>query len=154
MTLITILHSHLKQAWAVGPVILLGAVRTLSTLRTCNQLTAHQLTLYAAFILSRGVYNVYFHPLHKFPGPKLAGATDLVSAFYAVRGLRSKYNESLHAKYGPVVRTKPNELSFISEDAWKDIYMHRQGHKQMAKAGRSAGLSIIVADDDAHARQR
>jgi len=60
----------------------------------------------------------------------------------------------LHAKYGEVVRTRPNELSFISENAWKDIYMHRQGQKQMAKAGRSGGLSILNAPDDAHARQR
>jgi cytochrome P450 len=73
---------------------------------------------------------------------------------YAVCGLRSKYSESLHAKYGPVVRTKPNEISFIGENAWKDIYMHRQGHKQMAKAGRSAGISILVVGDEAHARQR
>jgi cytochrome P450 len=92
----------------------------------------------------------------KFPGPKLAGATDIVAAYYAARGQRSKYSERLHATYGPVVRTKPNELSFIGEDAWKDIYMHRQGRKQMIKADRIAGrgLSIIVAPDDAHARQR
>jgi cytochrome P450 len=78
--------------------------------------------------------------------------------YYAVLGQRSKYSERLHAKYGEVVRTRPNELSFIGENAWKDIYMHRQGHKQMAKAGRATGpageVSILNAPDDAHARQR
>lgn len=54
------------------------------------------------------------------------------------------------------MRTRPNELSFIGESAWKDIYMHRQGHKQMSKAGRPTGgvPSILNAGDEAHARQR
>lgn len=71
-------------------------------------------------------------------------------------GKRSKYSEELHARYGDVVRTRPNELSFIGENAWKDIYMHRQDHKQMAKAGRPTGgvPSILNAGDADHARQR
>jgi hypothetical protein len=28
----------------------------------------------------------------------------------------------MHRKYGPVVRTAPNELSFCEERAWQDIY--------------------------------
>jgi hypothetical protein len=28
----------------------------------------------------------------------------------------------MHRKYGPVVRTAPNELSFCEEGAWQDIY--------------------------------
>lgn len=119
---------------------------------------AFQVSLFVAYVLSHGIYNAYFHPLSKFPGPKLSGATDIVAAFYAVLGRRSKYSEKLHTKYGDVVRTRPNELSFIGENAWKDVYMHRQGQKQMAKAGRgngpAGGVSILNASDDAHARQR
>jgi cytochrome P450 len=75
-----------------------------------------------------------------------------------VRGQQSKFSEKLHTQYGEVVRTRPNELSFVGDNAWKDIYMHRQGHKQMQKAGIPArptkAHSIIVAPDDVHARQR
>lgn len=39
----------------------------------------------------------------------------------------------LHLKYGPIVRTMPNELAFIEPQAWKDIYGHRQGHPQFHK---------------------
>ena len=75
-----------------------------------------------------------------------------------MRGRRLKFSKKLHAQYGEVVRTRPNELSFIGDNAWKDIYMHRQGHKQMQKAGipvnQNKTHSIIIAPDDVHARQR
>ena len=73
-------------------------------------------------------------------------------------GQRLKFSEKLHAQYGEVVRTRPNELSFIGDNAWKDIYMHRQGYKQMQKAGipvsQSKAHAITIAPDDVHARQR
>lgn len=34
--------------------------------------------------------------------------------------------QNLHAKYGPVVRIAPNNLSFINPQAWKDIYAHKK----------------------------
>jgi cytochrome P450 len=39
----------------------------------------------------------------------------------------------MHEKYGPVVRVRPNELSFVGPQAWQDIY----GHKGV---GKTAGL--------------
>lgn len=35
---------------------------------------------------------------------------------------------------GPVVRVAPNELSFNSAQAWKDIYGHRKGHATFVKS--------------------
>ncbi|KIW25940.1 uncharacterized protein PV07_09074 [Cladophialophora immunda] len=131
----------LGQALAATPVVICGAV-----------------FLYLLYLLSLGIYNIYFHPLSKFPGPKLACATELFAVFHFVRGQRVKFSKKLHAQYGEVVRTRPNELSFLNERAWKDIYMHRQGHKQMQKAGiparQNRAHAIIIAPDDVHARQR
>jgi hypothetical protein len=39
----------------------------------------------------------------------------------------------MHEKYGDVVRVAPNELSFAGEEAWRDIYTHRPGHKEARK---------------------
>lgn len=105
------------------------------------------------------VYNIFFHPLHNFPGPKLAAATSLYYSWWSMRGKRHMRDEHLHAKYGEVVRIKPNQLSFIGDNAWRDIYMHRQGQPQMAKfnrggANKKGAYSIINAPDDIHARQR
>lgn len=37
----------------------------------------------------------------------------------------------LHEKYGPVVRVAPDELSYVTEGAWKTIYGQRS--VEMAK---------------------
>jgi hypothetical protein len=39
----------------------------------------------------------------------------------------------MHEKYGDVVRLAPDDLSFATKQAWKDIYMHRPGHKESKK---------------------
>jgi cytochrome P450 len=40
----------------------------------------------------------------------------------------------LHRQYGPVVRISPNDLSFVSPQAWKDIYGHRaHGEEEFPK---------------------
>lgn len=41
---------------------------------------------------------------------------------------------ALHEKYGPVVRTAPNELSFNTASSWNDIYGFRPGHKTFVKS--------------------
>jgi cytochrome P450 len=36
--------------------------------------------------------------------------------------------ERLHQKYGPILRTAPNEVTFASKEAWNDIFQPRPGH--------------------------
>lgn len=67
------------------------------------------------------VYNVYFHPLRKFPGPKLAAATGLVFFYKLIRGEEVSWEAETHKKYGEVVRLGPDRLSYITPQAWKDI---------------------------------
>jgi cytochrome P450 len=108
--------------------------------------------------IAYAIYNVYFHPLSKFPGPKLAAASKLYYAYYTIKGEKHKANAEVHAKYGEVVRITPNGLSFINETVWRDVYMHRQGQPQMRKVMRgrtiNGAYSIINAPNDIHARQR
>ena len=56
------------------------------------------------------------------------------------------------------MRIRPNELSFITDSAWKDIYAHNQGHPQMPKIMRTKPIngapSLMSANDPDHARQR
>ncbi|EKM57484.1 uncharacterized protein PHACADRAFT_206389 [Phanerochaete carnosa HHB-10118-sp] len=75
---------------------------------------AAQLTLYRSF----------FHPLARFPGPKLAAATYWYSTYYEVwkDGALIEHLEELHKRYGPVVRITPNELHFNTPRAYADIY--------------------------------
>jgi cytochrome P450 len=102
-----------------------------------------------------GLYSVYFHPLSKFPGPKLAAASRIYQVFYTIRGHRHKLYAALHEKYGEVVRVGPKSLSFINEKAWRDIYMTRPQMRKVMKSRTVNGAhSIISAPGDVHARQR
>jgi cytochrome P450 len=70
--------------------------------------------------------------------------------------------EKLHVRYGPIVRTAPDEISVADPDGWKDIYAARPGHKSFPKnpiwwGGKSTGQpeSLINAEDPAdHERMR
>ncbi|KAJ0117746.1 Cytochrome P450 monooxygenase hmp1 [Diaporthe amygdali] len=70
----------------------------------------------------RPLYNVYFHPLRKYPGPKLWAASSLPWGFSFLAGEIHNSLMDLHNKYGSVVRVAPDELSFSSPDAWEDVY--------------------------------
>lgn len=52
--------------------------------------------------LAKTVYNVYFHPLAKFPGPKLAAATHLYEFYWSIvrDGEFIWEIERMHKKYG------------------------------------------------------
>lgn len=58
---------------------------------------------------------------------------------------------------GRIVRTAPNELSFNSAVAWKDIYASRPGHQTFIKSEfydggsfASRGVHSIVSERDCH----
>ncbi|KAI4118827.1 MAG: hypothetical protein LQ338_007349, partial [Usnochroma carphineum] len=87
-----------------------------------TQLLAAPLLLVVLYAVYASVYNLYFHPLKDFPGPRLAAATPF---WFVPRWLKGRclYEvKELHDRYGTVVRTAPNELSYCSPQAWKDIY--------------------------------
>lgn len=90
------------------------------------------LTAAGLYGLGRAVYNVFFHPLRKFPGPLMAGATSSWKAYKEVIKQETLAQELfvLHEKYGmikskanlnflltyligDIVRIAPNEVSFL-----------------------------------------
>lgn len=58
----------------------------------------------------------------KIPGPALSRFTSLVLKWHELGANRTMYIHRLHLKYGPVVRVAPNEVSFTSPTALKEIY--------------------------------
>lgn len=95
------------------------------------------------------MYNTYYHPLSLYPGPK-ACAASRIPYFRALLGGRLvRQVTKWHEIYGPVVRIAPDELSYSSAAAWKDIYGHRQGHAQNLKDSRfySSPISDTPVDN-------
>ncbi|KAH7094594.1 benzoate 4-monooxygenase cytochrome P450 [Paraphoma chrysanthemicola] len=74
------------------------------------------------FYLVTSIYCIYFHPLSAFPGPTWATFSRLPLASKTISGRTHTWIEHLHAKYGPIVRIAPDELSTVSAEAWSDIY--------------------------------
>ncbi|KNG90313.1 benzoate 4-monooxygenase cytochrome P450 [Aspergillus nomiae NRRL 13137] len=70
------------------------------------------------------VYRLFFHPLCKFPGPKLAAISHLYEFYYDVicNGSYLCKLEQLHQKYGPVVRINPRELHVNDPYYYEQIY--------------------------------
>lgn len=68
--------------------------------------------------------------------------------------------KALHDKYGPVVRVSPNQLSFCSATAWKDIYGHSPSRKTFRKGNFYEGTAgqvrtlVSVSDPAQHAAMR
>jgi hypothetical protein len=83
------------------------------------------------YIVTIVIYRLYFHPLAKFPGPKLNAISPVPSIISLLKGRIPLEVKQMHDIYGPVVRVTPTELSFNTAQAWEDIYGHRQGMLNM-----------------------
>ncbi|KAG9255171.1 cytochrome P450 [Emericellopsis atlantica] len=68
------------------------------------------------------VYRTVKSPLWKVPGPTVSAFTSLILKWHELGADRTLYIQALHLQYGPVVRIAPNEVSFTSWAALKEIY--------------------------------
>ena len=80
------------------------------------------LCLLVSWVLGRTVYRAKLHPLAKVPGPRIAAVTTLWYAYHVRNGHMLNLAKTLHKRYGPVVRVRPNEVWFDSEEAFRVIY--------------------------------
>ncbi|ETN43467.1 uncharacterized protein HMPREF1541_02626 [Cyphellophora europaea CBS 101466] len=87
-------------------------------------LTGLAVLILAAGLVGNAVYRLYFHPLSKFPGPKLAAITTLYEGYYDVvhQGRYLWEMEKMHKKYGPIVRIGPNELHVLDSSWYNTLY--------------------------------
>ncbi|OJJ83618.1 cytochrome P450 [Aspergillus glaucus CBS 516.65] len=70
------------------------------------------------------VYRLFFSPIRRFPGPRLAAATFWYEFYYDVvlGGQYTFHIARLHEKYGPVVRINPHELHVHEFDFYNQLY--------------------------------
>lgn len=110
------------------------------------------------YLVITGIYNLYFHPLRKYPGPWFSAATSLPRILGRIRGIEPYHLQWLHDQYGDVVRIGPSELSYTDARAWKDIHGHSApvvkdpNHYGPPPTG-TRGL-FLADNNDEHARQR
>lgn len=82
------------------------------------------ISLWAGVILVIGyiVVQGLLSPLSKLPGPWYTRFTSLWLKYQEFTANRRESIHRLHQEYGPVVRLAPDEVSFTSLDAIKEIY--------------------------------
>ncbi|KAI8623597.1 cytochrome P450 [Xylariaceae sp. FL1651] len=68
------------------------------------------------------IYNVFFHPLAKYPGPRLAVISDIWLAYHYTSGKWPWVVERAIRDYGDIVRIGPNSLVFLEPQAAIDIH--------------------------------
>ncbi|QPG96708.1 hypothetical protein C2857_005056 [Epichloe festucae Fl1] len=131
---------------------------TLSNRLSLQQYVVVLLTSIIIYAFSRAIYLLRFHPLARFPGPKLAAISNL---WYGYHWLSGRYpwaiQRALH-EHGDVVRIAPNEVVFFTPEAYtgrpafvksdmldlgekyeglaseRDVEQHRAARKQLAPA--------------------
>lgn len=91
--------------------------------------------LVTVYVLGTVLYSLQFHPLAGYPGPRVAAITRFPWWKVCITGDQVTWIQQLHAKYGPVVRFAPNELSFVDQgdNIWKDLHGLEKG-KECGKA--------------------
>ncbi|KAJ5304318.1 Lanosterol synthase [Penicillium atrosanguineum] len=111
------------------------------------------------YFLTKVIYNVYFHPLSRFPGPISHAISRLPYCYRATTGTLPFDILELHKKYGDIVRIAPDELAFSHPDAWKEIMGHKNGVPEMGKAAWfyrpiEQSLHIVNEDHEEHKQLR
>ncbi|RAH74454.1 cytochrome P450 [Aspergillus aculeatinus CBS 121060] len=107
-------------------------------------------------LLVYGIYQVYFHPLAKYPGPWLGKFTEAGAAYHAVKGDLHLHIWWCHQKYGPVIRYTPNLVIFNTASGMKDIYvrgkdLRKDVHYGVIQLGTKNLLTVTSPTD--HARR-
>ncbi|KAF2119463.1 putative P450 monooxygenase [Lophiotrema nucula] len=82
------------------------------------------LSSYLLYLLSLAIYRLSLDPLRKFPGPRLAAATQLYEFYYDfIAGGQYTFRIlEMHKKYGPIVRISPCELHIETPDFYDTLY--------------------------------
>ena len=133
-------------------------------------------TVSVIYVVLRCVYNLYFHPLRKIPGPKMAAMCswydfyfDIIKGgtyLWQIKKMHDEYGtKSTHTlaachltlSAGPIVRINPNEVHIDDPQFYPMIYSGgtRKVNKDVSTvAGFAVPNSVAATVDHAHHRSR
>ncbi|KAE8441145.1 hypothetical protein EG329_005828 [Mollisiaceae sp. DMI_Dod_QoI] len=78
----------------------------------------------ALYIVAQSIWRLYFSPIAKFPGPKLAALTYWYETYYDIfcGGEYLWKIKELHEQYGPILRINPHELHVSDPEFYHILY--------------------------------
>ncbi|KAK6076445.1 cytochrome P450 3A31 [Seiridium cupressi] len=112
-----------------------------------------------SYLLTRGLYLAFFHPLARYPGPFLAKFTNAYAAYHGWKGDIHLDMWRCHQRYGDYVRYGPNQLMFNTAEGLRDIYGISAASKFMkaqayAPMVHRAPNTLTIRGGKDHARRR
>ncbi|KAL3483008.1 cytochrome P450 [Aspergillus germanicus] len=92
---------------------------------TYSELTVLLLGAWSTYLVLLVFYRLYLSPIARFPGPKLAAATEWYEFYNSLvkDGQWGGTVTQMHAKYGPIVRISPWELSIRDSSFYHQLYV-------------------------------
>ncbi|KAJ6263440.1 Cytochrome P450 monooxygenase orf2 [Drechslerella dactyloides] len=110
-----------------------------------------------AYLVFGSIYQLYFSPLAKVPGPWYTAVSRYWLARVSLQGRRIFAVHDLHLKYGPYVRIAPNEVSVSEIEAVKQIHSsHNNFSKPTWYADVANGVksAFAIVDPEDHKARR
>ncbi|KAJ5973770.1 benzoate 4-monooxygenase cytochrome P450 [Penicillium waksmanii] len=113
-----------------------------------------------AYFIARYTYRLFFHPLSKIPGPKLAAISYLPEFYHDVvrKGMYMWEIEKMHQKYGPIIRINPREVHIKDPAFYDEIYAGgmriRQKDPAFTVALLTPGAMASTNDHERHRQRR
>ncbi|KAE8392500.1 cytochrome P450 [Aspergillus alliaceus] len=114
-----------------------------------------------AYALALAIYRLFFSPLAKFPGPKLAAVTGWVETYYQLcHGEGGQFifvYKEWHRKYGPIIRINPWEVHISDSCFFEVLYftnrpLRKLPHLAKVFENESSGFSTV--DPELHKIRR
>ncbi|KAK1586090.1 cytochrome P450 [Colletotrichum navitas] len=98
-----------------------------------------------AYVFGTIIYNVYFHPLYRYPGHKLPAATKIPHALCSVSGQAHHKILELHQKFGPIVRVRKRLASKTERpDFMGSTLQKRSGSEELTFEELKSNAAILI----------
>ncbi|CZR56606.1 related to cytochrome P450 CYP3/CYP5/CYP6/CYP9 subfamilies [Phialocephala subalpina] len=109
-----------------------------------------------SYWIALAIYRLYFHPLAKFPGPKLAALSSWYEFYYDVYndGLFFWQLQSMHERYGPIVRITPYELHINDPEFYDDVYGSSMRRREKWPPFEANGIPSSIFSTISHEHHR
>jgi hypothetical protein len=136
--------------YALGTIVL--SLRLFFTTLSLSSTTSHifflNTSFFSTFILLTLIRRVYFSPLSRFPGPKIAACTKLWLANEFHHGRTSDTVRELHKMHGDIVRVAPAEISVNSVEGVEMIYKGKYLRGSLYEIASLIGADSVITTRD------
>lgn len=141
------LAAYIRAASALFQIIIQEIVRCRAAFLTMTAVAETFISIaWGVLSIATSLYLLsYFNsPLRNFPGPILAGLTNLWRFLDVLHGRPDKTQLALHRKYGSAVRIGPNVISLSDPDLISKVYTTKGAWRKVSTALHLTASGIMI----------